>query len=92
MRAPIKQAQKKTSAARRLFHFIDKNKLVFSLDTRYRGVLDFGYKVAPVLGIAPNRTREGAEPEKVAASIWVFSEKRVYASLLIPNSATAERK
>lgn len=43
-------------------------------------------------GIVPNRTREGAEPEKVAASIWVFSEKRAYASLLIPNSATAERK
>lgn len=30
IRAPMKQIQKKTFAARRLFHFINKNKLFFS--------------------------------------------------------------
>ena len=30
------------------------------MDTRYRGALDFGYKVAPVLGIAPNSHQIGA--------------------------------
>lgn len=71
------------------------------MDTRYRGALDFGYKVAPVLGIAPNghhvgvirdRAEQYRTPPKVAASIWAFSVKVVYTSLLIPNSAIAERK
>lgn len=30
------------------------------MDTRRRGALDFGYKVAPVLGIAPNGRHVGA--------------------------------
>lgn len=78
MRAPKKHNKKKISATRRLFNFIDKNKLVFSLDTRYWGVLDFGYK----FGIVPN----SIEPPKVAPSIIASLVKRAYASLLIPNN------
>ena len=63
-----------------------ENKLVFSLDTRYRGVLDFGYKVAPVLGIAPNSRHVGAvrdraeqyrTPKSRTANNSVFGEKGV---------------
>ena len=39
-------------------------------------------------GIVPN----SIEPPKVAPSIIASLVKRVYASLLIPNSVTAERK
>jgi hypothetical protein len=70
------------------------------MDTRYRGALDFGYKAAPVLGIAPNgrhvgAVRDGSEKKRTPKSRRVdlgVSVKVVYTSLLIPNSAIAERK
>ena len=56
------------------------------MDTRYRGALDFGYKVAPVLGIAPNSHHVGAvrdraeqyrTPKSSTVNNCVFGEKGV---------------
>lgn len=57
------------------------------MDTRRRGALDFGYKVAPVLGIAPNGRHVGAvrdraeqyrTPKRRRVDLGVFAEKGVH--------------
>ena len=67
------------------------------MDTRRRGALDFGYKVAPVLGIAPNGRHVGAvrdraeqyrTPKGRTVNNSVFGEKgiRVIADTQFCNS------
>lgn len=61
------------------------------MDTRRRGALDFGYKVAPVLGIAPNGRHVGAVRDRAEQNtrgrrarkdrrvdLGVFAEKGVH--------------
>lgn len=58
------------------------------MDTRRRGALDFGYKVAPVLGIAPNGRHVGAvrdhaeekrTPERCRVYYRILAKKGIHA-------------